>query len=134
MFGTLKTLSLRLRRSPPPAPPSRPRPLGVSDQEVEHLLALRESPAWGTWEALLGRVWEREAERLLAGLPHDDYLKQAGVVHALRLTAGLVDTILSHEQVTNDRANESERARSERERDPRYAVLYSGYLRGSDGR
>lgn len=82
---------------------------------------------------MLGRVWDREAERLLAGLPHDDYLKQAGVVHALRLTHSLVDTILSHEQVTNDRATESERARAERERDPRYAVLYSGYLPG-DGR
>lgn len=129
MFATLKTSFLRLRR-PAPAPPSpRPRLWGVSDPELEHLLALRQSPAWATWEKVLDRVWQAEAERLVEGLPHDEYLKVAGAVHALRRIAGLVDAILTHDAertVAHDHAD-LERARAGRERDSRYAVRYSPY-------
>ena len=102
MFGTLKTLSLRLRRNS--RPPS-PLPLGLQPKEVEALRALVEAPQWPDLQRAWARLFEHRSAHFGNRLPYDDYLFECGVLEGLRAAIDLPDTLLAA-KATYDRATE----------------------------
>ena len=68
-------------------------PLGLSQDQVEALRSLRETSSWRHFLVALERVYEQQLGSLLSGAPHDNYLFQAGVCHALERAATLIDDL-----------------------------------------
>lgn len=128
MSGILKRFFPRLPLRKAAAPVgSRPHPLDLSDSQLDSLQALVRSPHWATWATVVERLWVREAEILThPGLSYEDWLHQQALVQAIRAVATAPDNILSYERQADARADD--RARSERDRDPLYAVRNSPYL------
>lgn len=93
MFGTLRRLCLRVR-----SPSRRPQssdlpvfPLGLTEAQVEKVASLRASPEGEALLAALDSLCQQQTETLAGALPHDKYLFQCGVAHAIRVCAALPD-------------------------------------------
>jgi hypothetical protein len=75
--------------------PATTLPLGVTEQDLEALKALRAHPHWKHYVAVLERVAEAQASELASALPHDRYLFTCGSLTALRRVYTLVDDLLA---------------------------------------
>ena len=113
MYETLKRLCLRVRsRLPRPHSPSDPVawPLGLTEVQVERVAALRGSPEGEALMEALDALCQQQTETLAGALPHDKYLFQCGVAHAIRVCAALPDLFT--------RYLEDSRARDQHRRHP----------------
>ena len=73
-------------------------PLGLSQEQVEHLHQLVSTPHWRHYLAALELVCEREAAQLATGLPQEKYMFQCGVFYALRQAHSLAANIVAATQ------------------------------------
>ncbi len=89
------------------APVASPYPLGLIEQDIEALRALRESPHWKRYIGVLERLGEQQAATLSSGLDHNKYLFACGALTAIRRVYSLVDDLLAGatqiKELQNDR-------------------------------
>lgn len=106
MFGTLKRLCLRVRsRLPRHRRPSDPAwPLDLTEAQVEKVASLRDSPEGLALAEALDRLCQQQTETLAGALPHEKYLFQCGVAHAIRVCAALPDLFTRYLEDARDRA------------------------------
>lgn len=109
---TLNRCSRWLMRWRKPAAVS-PRPLGLTDSELAALKALRSTPHWPLYLAVLEKVGEHQASELASGLSHDRYLFACGSLTALRRVFTLVDDLIASatklEELVDDRTRDTAR-------------------------
>ena len=60
---------------------------------MEALLALRNQPGWAVWEQVLETMYQTQAGPLGSNLAEREYAFTCGVVHTLRVIAGLPDLL-----------------------------------------
>lgn len=73
----------------PKKPPPPSLPLGLTADQLEHIQALTESPAYKHYVTALASLYENNLAAILRGLPHEAYMFQCGVCFALEQIAKL---------------------------------------------
>lgn len=102
MSGIWKRLCLRVRS---PRPPSSPQwPLGLTEAQVEAVARLRGTAEGKALLAALDALCQQQTETLAGALPHDKYLFQCGVAHAIRICAALPELFTRYLEDARDRA------------------------------
>ncbi len=77
------------------APATTSLPLGLTESDIDSLAALRTSPHWKHYVAVLDRLGEQQAAVLASGLDHDKYLFVSGALTALRRVYTIADDLIA---------------------------------------
>ena len=81
-------------------------PLGLTTADIDAVAALRSSPHWPRYVAIIERLGEQQALTLASGLEHDKYLFASGALTALRRVYVLADELLAAAQSLEDRKHD----------------------------
>lgn len=79
----------------PRRPSTSGLPFGIEQHEIDAIDALRSSPHWPHYLAMLERLGEQQASTLASGVDHDKYLFASGALTALRRVYTLADDLIA---------------------------------------
>ena len=97
-IASFLTRLLNRRRSPAQQRPSvgpvpRQYPLGLNQDQVDHLRQLLSTPQWRSFSEALQAVSDTEIRAIISGLPYEQYQQKCGKVQALLDVLSLPETI-----------------------------------------